>query len=57
MTTGYIICSVAAVGLLIAYSVVVKTKEFWDCRITSDNKPLRIKIRNICGDETVWEVN
>ena len=35
----------------------VKTKEFWDCRITSDNKPLRIKIRNICGDETVWEVN
>lgn len=34
----------------------VKTKEFWDCKITSDNKPLRIKIRNICGDETVWEV-
>ena len=33
-----------------------KTKKFWDCRITSDNKPLRIKIRNICGDETVWEV-
>ena len=33
-----------------------KTKEFWDCRITSDNKPLRIKIRNICGDETIWEV-
>ena len=34
----------------------VKTKDFWDCKITSDNKPLRIKIRNICGDETVWEV-
>ena len=34
----------------------VKTKEFWDCRITSNNKPLRIKISNICGDETVWEV-
>ncbi len=34
----------------------VKTKEFWDCRITSDNKPFRIKIRNICGDETVWAV-
>ena len=33
-----------------------KTKEFWDCKITSDSKPLRIKIRNICGDETVWEV-
>ena len=29
MTTGYIICLIAAVGLLIAYSVVVKTKEFW----------------------------
>ncbi len=34
----------------------MKTKEFWDCRITSDNKPCRIKIRNICGDETIWEV-
>ena len=33
-----------------------KTKEFWDCKISSDSKPLRIKIRNICGDETVWEV-
>ena len=29
MTTGYIICLTAAVGLLITYSVVVKTKEFW----------------------------
>ena len=29
MTTGYIICLIAAVGLLIAYSVMVKTKEFW----------------------------
>ena len=34
----------------------MKAKEFWDCRITSDNKPRRIKIRNICGDETIWEV-
>ncbi len=34
----------------------VKTKEFWDCKIKSENKPLRIKIRNICGDETVWEM-
>ena len=34
-----------------------KTKEFWDGTIRSDNKPLRIKIRNICGDETVWGVN
>ena len=29
MTTGYIICLIAAVGLLVTYSVVVKTKEFW----------------------------
>ncbi len=33
-----------------------KTKEFWDGRICSREKPLRLKIRNICGDETVWEV-
>lgn len=29
MTTGYIICVIAAMGLLIAYSAMVKTKEFW----------------------------
>ena len=34
----------------------VKTKDFWDGTITSEQKPLRLKIRNICGDETVWEV-
>lgn len=33
-----------------------KTKEFWDGCIRSEKKPLRLKIRNICGDETVWEV-
>ena len=33
----------------------VKTKEFWDGAITSDKQPLRLKIRNICGDETVWK--
>ena len=33
-----------------------KTKTFWDGTITSDAKPLRLKIRNICGDETVWEI-
>jgi len=33
-----------------------KTKDFWDGTIRSDKKPLRLKIRNICGDETVWEV-
>lgn len=34
----------------------VKTKNFWDARICSREKPLRIKIRNICGDETEWEI-
>lgn len=34
----------------------VKTKDFWDGRICCEKKPLRLKIRNICGDETVWEV-
>lgn len=34
----------------------VKTKDFWDGRICSEKKPLRLKIRNICGDETVYEV-
>lgn len=29
MTIGYAICLIAAVGLLIAYSVMVKNKEFW----------------------------
>jgi len=33
-----------------------KTKEFWDGVIRSEKQPLRLKIRNICGDETVWEV-
>ena len=33
-----------------------KTKNFWGGTVCSDKKPLRIKIRNICGDETVWEV-
>ncbi len=34
-----------------------KTKEFWDGKIRSQKKPLRLKIRNICGDETVWAVS
>ena len=33
-----------------------KTKEFWDGTIKSERKPLRLKIRNICGDETVWMI-
>ena len=33
-----------------------KTKNFWDGKIRCEQKPLRLKIRNICGDETLWEV-
>ena len=33
-----------------------KTKEFWGGAIRSEKKPLRLKIRNICGDETMWEI-
>ena len=33
-----------------------KTKDFWDAAIRSEKMPLRLKIRNICGDETVWKV-
>ena len=31
-----------------------KTQDFWDATIRCDQKPLRMKIRNICGDETVF---
>lgn len=41
---GYVICNGS------------KTKDFWDGTISSKQKPLRLKIRNICGDETVWEI-
>ena len=34
-----------------------KTKEFWNGCIQADKQPLRLKIRNICGDETVWEID
>ena len=33
-----------------------KTQDFWDATIHCDNKPLRMKIRNICGDETVFQL-
>lgn len=33
-----------------------KTKDFWDGRISSEKRPLRLKIRNICGDETCWVI-
>lgn len=35
----------------------VKTKDFWDARICSGEKPFRVKIRNICGDETEWLID
>ena len=31
-----------------------KTQDFWDATIKCDQKPLRMKIRNICGDETMF---
>ena len=31
-----------------------KTQNFWDATIKCDQKPLRMKIRNICGDETMF---
>ena len=31
-----------------------KTQDYWDASIISDDKPLRLKIRNICGDETIF---
>lgn len=34
-----------------------KTNDFWNGTITSVEKPLRIKIRNICGDETIYIVS
>ena len=30
-----------------------KTQDYWDATIKCDQMPLRMKIRNICGDETV----
>ena len=33
-----------------------KTKEFWNGCISCEKKPLRLKIRNICGDETEWSI-
>ena len=31
-----------------------KTRDLWDATIMSEDKPLRLKVRNICGDETVF---
>ena len=32
----------------------VKTQEYWDGTIAAGSRPLRMKIRNICGDESVF---
>lgn len=34
----------------------VKTRNFWDGKIRSDEKPLRVKVRNICGDESTFSI-
>lgn len=34
----------------------VETKAFWDGTIVSGLRPLRLKVRNICGDETVYQL-
>ena len=34
-----------------------KTKEFWDGKITAKEKPLRIKVRNISGDEIIVKLS
>jgi len=39
----------------LGYTIVngEKTKDFWDGTISAEKKPLRIKVRNISGDETI----
>lgn len=34
-----------------------KTKQFWDGTISCAKKPLRLKVRNICGDESVIKID
>ena len=31
-----------------------KTKDFWNAKVFASKQPLRLKIRNICGDETIF---
>ncbi|MDQ3819654.1 MAG: site-specific DNA-methyltransferase, partial [Acidobacteriota bacterium] len=33
-----------------------KTKEFWDGKIFCAKKPLRLKVRNIAGDESIIDL-
>ena len=34
----------------------IKSKNFWDGKIISETKPLRVKVRNISGDETIVKI-
>ncbi len=34
-----------------------KTKDFWNGKITSSEKPKRLKVRNISGDETIFPIS
>lgn len=41
------------------YSIVkngIKTKEFWNGKITPTKRPLRLKERNICDDKSIVEI-
>ena len=33
-----------------------KTKDFWNAKIYAPKQPLRLKIRNVCGDETIFVI-
>ena len=33
-----------------------KTDNYWNGKVYSTQKPLRIKVRNICGDETIFKI-
>jgi adenine-specific DNA-methyltransferase len=43
----------------LGYTIVngAKTKDFWDGTISADKKPLRLKVRNISGDESIVFIN
>ena len=34
-----------------------KTKDYWDGKVRCERMPMRIKVRNICGDETILQVH
>lgn len=43
----------------LGYTIIngVKTNKFWDGTISNEAKPLRLKVRNICGDESIFKLN